>query len=346
MMNLSIPYLRVTSKSSNVFTLLKSRAQFFSTQQILFKQRVVVEKTWSKTLADVQYSKQEASKDEVGSRLVLSWEHPKVSTEQTQDISIAHHTPKTTSDHVAQRILFLMRKGFDLVTGYKHPPPGKENYPKYIMTEKQWLDRFVFLESIAGVPGIVGGMVRHLHSLRLMKRDKAWIETLLEEAFNERMHLLTFITLAKPGILMRVLLLASQGVFFNLFFVAYLVYPRVCHRFVGYLEEEAVVTYTRCIEDIEANRLPEWKVKPAPQLAIRYWHMPTDATMLDLVYHVRADEAKHREVNHTFGNLDQKHDRNPYALRVVDSSPSPKPQPALDLSSPKPTGWERNEIAA
>lgn len=32
---------------------------------------------------------------------------------------------------------------------------------------------------------------------------------------------------------------AAQGVFFNAFFVSYLISPRICHRFVGYLEEEA-----------------------------------------------------------------------------------------------------------
>lgn len=192
---------------------------------------------------------------------------------------------------------------------------------------------------------MVGGMVRHLHSLRLMRRDKAWIETLLEEAYNERMHLLTFMKLAQPGVFMRLMLLGGQGVFFNIFFVAYLVFPRVCHRFVGYLEEEAIVTYTRCIEDINEGRLSDWKTRPAPEMAKAYWGMNKDASMLDLIYYVRADEAKHREVNHTFGNLNQKHDRNPYALKIVDSQ-NPRPQPSADHSSPKPTGWERKEIAA
>ena len=49
------------------------------------------------------------------------------------------------------------------------------------------LVRFIFLESIAGVPGMVAGMLRHLHSLRRLKRDNGWIETLLEESYNERM---------------------------------------------------------------------------------------------------------------------------------------------------------------
>ena len=59
------------------------------------------------------------------------------------------------------------------------------------MSEKKWLYRILFLETIAGVPGMMGGMVRHLNSLRWLKRDQGWIHTLLEEAENERMHLLT-----------------------------------------------------------------------------------------------------------------------------------------------------------
>ena len=35
-------------------------------------------------------------------------------------------------------------------------------------------------------------------------------------------------------------------------FAAYLISPRTCHRFVGYLEEEAVITYTREIADLDA----------------------------------------------------------------------------------------------
>ena len=41
-------------------------------------------------------------------------------------------------------------------------------------------------------------MLRHLRSLRRMNRDHGWIHTLLEEAENERMHLLTFVQLKQP----------------------------------------------------------------------------------------------------------------------------------------------------
>lgn len=140
----------------------------------------------------------------------------------------------------------------------------------YPLTQSQ-LVRFVFLESIAGVPGMVGGMLRHLNSLRRMKRDNGWIETLLEESYNERMHLLTFMKMCEPGWFMKLMIIGAQGVFFNGLFVAYLLHPKIVHRFVGYLEEEAVHTYTRAIYEVEQGQLPKWadpKFK-IPELAIQ-----------------------------------------------------------------------------
>ncbi|THH16546.1 hypothetical protein EW146_g4094 [Bondarzewia mesenterica] len=203
--------------------------------------------------------------------------------------------------------------GFDVVSRYKHKPiPPNTNMTVaelrkggYVMDEHQWLNRILFLESIAGVPGMVAATARHLKSLRLMQRDAGWIHTLLEEAENERMHLMTFMTLR---------------VFYNLFFLTYLFSPQTCHRFVGHLEEEAVVTYTSCIEDMEAGRFPEWYVaylmteKPAPAIAKDYWRLSPNATMVDVVYAVRSDESTHRFVNHSLANL-QKGDVNPFALR-------------------------------
>jgi hypothetical protein len=105
---------------------------------------------------------------------------------------------------------------------------------------------------------MVGGMLRHLRSLRGMKRDNGWIETLLEESYNERMHLLTFMTMCEPGVFMKLMIIGAQGVFFNSLFIAYLLHPKIVHRFVGYLEEEAVHTYTRAIHEIEQGHLPRW----------------------------------------------------------------------------------------
>lgn len=126
------------------------------------------------------------------------------------------------------------------------------------LDEAQWFVRFIFLESIAGVPGMVAGMLRHLHSIRRLKRDNGWIETLLEESYNERMHLLTFMKMCEPGWFMRLMILGAQGVYFNAMFLSYLISPKICHRFVGYLEEEAVHTYTRCLKEIDEGMMPKW----------------------------------------------------------------------------------------
>lgn len=88
------------------------------------------------------------------------------------------------------------------------------------------------------------------------------------------MHLLTFMKMAEPGWFMRLMVLGAQGVWCNALFFAYLVSPRTVHRFVGYLEEEAVITYTRQIKDLDAGRLPVWEKLQAPQIAIDYWRMP------------------------------------------------------------------------
>jgi hypothetical protein len=138
------------------------------------------------------------------------------------------------------------------------------------------------------------------------------IESLLEESFNERMHLLTFLKMQQPGRFMRFMVLVAQGVWCNALFFAYLISPRTVHRFVGYLEEEAVITYTRQIKDIEEGKLPKWETLQAPEIAVDYWKMPEGRrSMRDLLLYIRADESKHREVNHTLGNLDQGRDQAP-----------------------------------
>lgn len=259
-----------------------------------------------------------------------------------RSIQIAHRNATNWSDWVALGTVRIFRWGMDFATGYKHPEPGETLQAKFVMTEKKWLARFVFLESVAGVPGMVGGMLRHLRSLRRMKRDNGWIETLLEEAFNERMHLLTFLKLAEPGWFMRVMVLGAQGVFFNGFFLSYLISPRICHRFVGYLEEEAVITYTRAIQELEDGKLPEWETLEAPEIAVQYWKMPEGKrTMKDLLLYVRADEAKHREVNHTLSNLIQSTDPNPYQTKYRDPS---KEHPSKGMENLKGSGWERKDI--
>ena len=91
---------------------------------------------------------------------------------------------------------------------------------------------------------MVAGTLQHLHALRRMQSDHGWIRTLLEEAENERMHLMTFVEIAQPSWLERWLILLAQGIFYNFFFLLYLCSSKTAHRVVGYFEEEAVYSYT------------------------------------------------------------------------------------------------------
>ena len=99
---------------------------------------------------------------------------------------------------------------------------------------KRYGHRAAVLETVTAVPGMVGGMMNHLKSLRRMRDDDGWIHRLLEEAENERMHLMTFVAVTRPNWFERALVLIAQGVFWNAFFVLYLVSQRTAHRLVGF----------------------------------------------------------------------------------------------------------------
>jgi hypothetical protein len=49
--------------------------------------------------------------------------------------------------------------------------------------------------------------------------------------------------------------------------------------------------------------MPTWVQKPAPGIAKTYWGLAEDALMRDVLLAVRADEANHRDVNHTLSTL-------------------------------------------
>ena len=192
-----------------------------------------------------------------------------------------HHTPGDMSDRIAFAITKTLRFFADTFFA------------------KRYGHRAIVLETVAAVPGMVGAALVHLKCLRRMSDDHGWIRTLLDEAENERIHLMTFIEIAKPNLLERILVVLVQGVFYNAFFVLYLLAPKTAHRVVGYFEEEAVISYTEYLAGIDAGQHAN---VPAPERAKTYWKLAPDATLRDVVLAVRADEAGHRDVNHRFAD--------------------------------------------
>jgi len=166
--------------------------------------------------------------------------------------------------------------------------------------KKRYGHRAVVLETVAAVPGMVGGMLLHLKSLRKMEDDKGWIKILLDEAANERMHLMTFIEIAKPTFIERVIIMIAQFIFIVMYLFIYLISPRTAHRIVGYFEEEAVISYTDYLNELESGKIED---QPAPQIAINYWNLPLHSTLKDVIKVIRDDEAGHRDVNHKFANI-------------------------------------------
>ena len=175
---------------------------------------------------------------------------------------------------------------------------------------KRYGHRAVVLETVAAVPGMVGGLLQHLKAIRRIRDDEGWIRTLLDEADNERMHLMTFIEIAKPTLFERIVIMIVQAIFYNCYFFLYLFAPRTAHRVVGYFEEEAVISYTQYLEGIDAGKHEN---VPAPQIAIDYWKLPANARLRDVVVAVRADEAGHRDVNHDHADQLSRKPREPTA---------------------------------
>ncbi len=192
-----------------------------------------------------------------------------------------HHRPHAASDRLAYGFVKALRFFADTFFA------------------KRYGHRAVVLETVAAVPGMVGATLNHLKCLRRMEDDRGWIKTLMDEAENERMHLMTFIEVCKPTQFERFVVVAVQWVFYLFFLGLYLLSSKTAHRVVGYFEEEAVTSYTHYLAEIDEGRSEN---VPAPAIALRYWNLSADARLRDVVEVVRADEAHHRDVNHGFAN--------------------------------------------
>ena len=179
--------------------------------------------------------------------------------------------------------------------------------------------RLIILESIAGVPGMVAAVLRHFTSLRTLRRDHGWIHTLLEEAQNERMHLLVCLKMFDAGIATRIVVTLAQYVMVTVLTATYIIKPKLLHRFVGYLEETACDTYADLVlhtrrEGSKLNRA--WKDVPASDLARQYWNLPKAAKWVDVLEQLLADESHHRDVNHTFADIDAE-ECNPFVEKHI-----------------------------
>lgn len=193
---------------------------------------------------------------------------------------------------------------------YHHRPTGISDKFAYsfvkcavflanIFFRERYGHRAVVLETLAAIPGMVGGLLQHLSALRHIRDDRGWIRTLLKEAENERMHLMVYAHIAKPSIVERLGIIFIQIIFYLFYFAVYLFSPRTGHRLVGYLEEEAVRSYTHYLELVNTN---QQRNIPAPDIAILYWGLRSDARLNEVIIATLEDERGHRDTNHALAD--------------------------------------------
>ena len=140
-------------------------------------------------------------------------------TPEDLNIKVTHLEPETFPDRVAWQAVKVVRLLFDTATGWSNDK---------IANQEQILNRVIFLETVAAVPGMVAAVTRHFRSVRRMERDGGLMQLFLEEANNERMHLLSFINLKDPGMIFRTAVIVSQFGFGTAFFLAYIASPKFC----------------------------------------------------------------------------------------------------------------------
>jgi ubiquinol oxidase len=210
-----------------------------------------------------------------------------------------HYEPKTFGDRVARKLVYY---GENLMHMF-----FRDKYDHHAVT----------LETVAAVPGIVGAAHRHLRSLRCMKRDHGWINPLQEEAENERLHLLIWMQHTKPSRIERAFVVMAQGAYVLAYSVLMYLSPRTAHRTVGYLEEAAHRAYTDYLNAVDRGDIPN---VPAGDIAKRYYRLPEDAKLRDVILHVRADECMHRDFNHHLGDLYDNNEADAFPTKMGGAS--------------------------
>jgi ubiquinol oxidase len=194
---------------------------------------------------------------------------------------LRHHVPNSLTDRIA---LGVVRAGTSIAGA---------------LFGRRYGDRVIVLETVAAVPPMVAATLLHLKCLRRMLDDRGWVRTFMDEAENQRVHLMSCVALARPRPWERVLIAIAQAIFYNAYFILYLISDRTAHRLAGYFAEQAVRGYSEYLTRLESDNRGR---DAAPALAISYWDLPPDARISDMILAMREDEAIHRDLHHAFAD--------------------------------------------
>ena len=164
-----------------------------------------------------------------------------------------HHQPRRFSDRFALAVVKSARLAADA------------------LFDDRYGHRAVLLETVAAVPGMVAASLLHLKCLRRMIDDNGWIRTMMDEAENQRAHLMVFVQIARPSLPERLLILFAQGLVYNTFFLHLSRLSGDGPEVTAYAAEDAVRGYTQYLAGLESG---QYENMPAPPLSLAYWNLP------------------------------------------------------------------------
>ena len=155
--------------------------------------------------------------------------HP-IWTKEELDSSINnlhYHKPSSISDYLVYYLRSGLYHSSNFFSGYNEQNPTVESVKR----------RLIIVESVASIPSFIAATFRHFGSIWTLRKDYGWLPALLEEAENERMHLIICLDRFQTPKYARVMVYGAQFLFAPMVFFIYLVNPKTLYRFNGYLEE-------------------------------------------------------------------------------------------------------------
>ncbi|KAK1932319.1 Alternative oxidase [Phytophthora citrophthora] len=205
------------------------------------------------------------------------------SLEAIEDTPVNNLKPKKMHENVVSLRAKTPRSSFSLLFDYRGLSSS--------LTPGDWLNRCLYIETVARASEMVVGIAHRLRSQHSLNPGDIW------PVENERIHMQIFLSMKQGGLGFQAAMLAAQSVFFPVFFLTYMVSPNTCHRFVDFVEQEAVKTYTYLLEDMEHGHLDEWCAITAPLIGRSYYDLPDDAKVYDMIKCIRAEKLSRKHAS-------------------------------------------------
>jgi len=192
-----------------------------------------------------------------------------------------------------------------LVNGWVMLVDKMSGYEKEEKGKSVWLSKMVLTGMFLPNPLLAGSLVYHTKAVMNPGRDVGTVTRYMTHSDNLRMSFTALLEMKCPNIFYRMATVTFQTL--DLFFWAIFMFPapRISHRSLAYMLEDAIHVYNRCIEEIDRpnSDIAEWKNEQAPKFAIDYWNLSTGASVRDMLVAIREDKLKHLVANHTLASI-------------------------------------------